>query len=90
MRPEPDTDDEDGNDNDADDSGNNNEEEVTSDVAAGASAQRLADEEIEWQEPGYKVRVMDLTPFTQRGISDIHLYTLTGFFYHQVTNLSAA
>ncbi len=86
MRPEPDTDDEDGNDNDADDSGNNNEEEVTSDVAAGASAQRLADEEIEWQEPGYKVRVMDLTPFTQRGISDIHLYTLTGFFYHQVTN----
>ena len=87
MRPEPDPDeDADGDENGIAEYGTDNDEETTSDVAAGASAQRLADEDIDWQEPGYKVRVMDLTPFTQRGISDINLYTLTGFFYHQVTN----
>ena len=58
----------------------------TSDVAAGASAARAADGTIAWQEPGFKTRILNLTPFTQRGISDIHLYTLTGFFYHQMAN----
>ena len=58
----------------------------TSDVAAGASAARAADETIAWQEPGFKTRILNLTPFTQRGISDIHLYTLTGFFYHPMAN----
>jgi hypothetical protein len=57
-----------------------------SDVAAGAEAARAADETIAWQDPGFKTRILNLTPFTQRGISDIHLYTLTGFFYHQMTN----
>lgn len=33
---------------------------------------------------GHKTRVMELTSFTQRGISDIHLYTLTSFFHHPV------
>ncbi len=67
-------------------SGANGPGESSGDAAAGASAQRLMDEEVQWHKPGYKTRVLDLTPFTQRGISDIHLYTLTGFFYHQVTN----
>ncbi len=58
----------------------------TSDVAAGAEATRAADESIVWQEPGFKTRILDLTPFTRRGISDIHLYTLTGFFYHPMAN----
>ena len=57
-----------------------------SDVAAGAEAARAIDETIAWQDPGFKTRILNLTPFTQRGISDIHLYTLTGFFYHQMTN----
>lgn len=57
-----------------------------SDVAAGAEAARAADETIAWQDPGFKTRILNLTPFTQRGISDIHLYTLTGFFYHQMTH----
>lgn len=61
-------------------------QEEMQDEEPGAAAMRALDEEIPWFEPGYKIRVMDLTPFTQRGISDIHLYNLTGFFYHQVAN----
>jgi len=70
----------------ADDDGPPDVTAETSDVAAGASAARAADGTIAWQEPGFKTRILDLTPFTQRGISDIHLYTLTGFFYHQMAN----
>lgn len=38
------------------------------------------------RDPQFEVRVFELTPFTQRGISDIHLYTLTSFFYHPFTH----
>lgn len=60
--------------------------DITSDVAAGAEATRAADGTVAWQDPGFKTRILDLTPFTRRGISDIHLYTLTGFFYHTMAN----
>ena len=73
-------------DEDADADGPPDATPETSDVAAGASAARVADGTIAWQDPGFKTRILNLTPFTQRGISDIHLYTLTGFFYHQMTN----
>jgi len=81
MRPQG----EDGTDGDIDATADRTDDEP-SDVAAGAEAARAADETIAWQDPGFKTRILNLTPFTQRGISDIHLYTLTGFFYHQMTN----
>ncbi len=87
MRPQEDSDDPDRDANGyADTDGPPDAAAETSDVAAGASAARAADETIAWQDPGFKARILNLTPFTQRGISDIHLYTLTGFFYHQMTN----
>ena len=87
MRPQADSDDPDRDANgDSDAEGPPGTTPGTTDAAAGASAARAADGTIAWQDPGFKTRILNLTPFTQRGISDIHLYTLTGFFYHQMTN----